>query len=122
MRLPTRIVMPAMATTYPSETGGVTPWMLGDYKARAQGGTGLILVENCTMIVRDVLTAEDRVRQSRARRQAFRAVRGTRDLVPGVGPENDEGQPQIAESVSIRRGDGARFNVLVALEKCSRVA
>lgn len=28
MRLPNRIVMPATATNFASETGGVTPWML----------------------------------------------------------------------------------------------
>ena len=49
MRLPNRIVMPAMATNFASETGGVTPWMLSYYEARARGGTGLIVVENCTI-------------------------------------------------------------------------
>ena len=49
MRLRNRIVMPAMATNFASETGGVTPWMLGYYEARARGGTGLIVVENCNI-------------------------------------------------------------------------
>lgn len=49
MRLSNRIVMPAMATNFASETGGVTPWLLGYYEARARGGTGLIVVEKCTI-------------------------------------------------------------------------
>ena len=49
MQLPNRIVMPAMATNFANETGGVTPWMLGYYEARARGGTGLIVVENCNI-------------------------------------------------------------------------
>jgi 2,4-dienoyl-CoA reductase-like NADH-dependent reductase (Old Yellow Enzyme family)/thioredoxin reductase len=49
MRLPNRIVMPAMATNFASETGGVTPWMLSYYEARARGGTGLVVIENCTI-------------------------------------------------------------------------
>ena len=49
MRLPNRIAMVAMATNFASETGGVTPWLLNYYEARARGGTGLIVVENCTI-------------------------------------------------------------------------
>ena len=42
-----RIVMAPMATNYPSESGGVTDALIDYYGARAKGGTGLIIVENC---------------------------------------------------------------------------
>ena len=42
-----RIVMAPMATNYASESGGVTEALLDYYEARAKGGTGLIIVENC---------------------------------------------------------------------------
>ncbi len=45
--VPNRIVMAPMATNYPSETGGITEALMDYYEARAKGGTGLIIVENC---------------------------------------------------------------------------
>jgi 2,4-dienoyl-CoA reductase-like NADH-dependent reductase (Old Yellow Enzyme family)/thioredoxin reductase len=36
-----------MATNYPNESGGVTDVLIDYYEARAKGGAGLIVVENC---------------------------------------------------------------------------
>jgi 2,4-dienoyl-CoA reductase-like NADH-dependent reductase (Old Yellow Enzyme family)/thioredoxin reductase len=47
LSVPNRIVMAPMATNYASETGGVTDTLIDYYEARAKGGTGLIIVENC---------------------------------------------------------------------------
>ena len=45
--VPNRIVMAPMATNYASECGGVTEALIDYYGARAKGGAGLIIVENC---------------------------------------------------------------------------
>ena len=47
LEIPNRIVMAPMATNYASESGGVTEALIDYYGARAKGGTGLIMVENC---------------------------------------------------------------------------
>jgi len=44
-----RIVMPAMATNFASETGEPTDRQIAYYAARARGGVGLIVVENTTI-------------------------------------------------------------------------
>lgn len=41
-----RIIMPAIATSYASDSGGVTDWMIRYYNERAKGGAGLIIVES----------------------------------------------------------------------------
>lgn len=45
--VPNRIIMAPMATNYPSETGGITEFLVDYYEQRAKGGTGLIIAENC---------------------------------------------------------------------------
>ena len=47
LTVPNRIVMAPMATNYPNEQGGVTDTLIDYYEARAKGGAGLIIVENC---------------------------------------------------------------------------
>ena len=47
LAVPNRIVMAPMATNYPNETGGVNEVLIDYYEARAKGGAGLIIVENC---------------------------------------------------------------------------
>jgi 2,4-dienoyl-CoA reductase-like NADH-dependent reductase (Old Yellow Enzyme family)/thioredoxin reductase len=47
LEIPNRIVMAPMATNYASETGGVTEALIDYYEARAKGGAGLVIVENC---------------------------------------------------------------------------
>jgi len=47
LTVPNRIVMAPMATNYPSESGGVNDFLIDYYEARARGGAGLIIVENC---------------------------------------------------------------------------
>jgi 2,4-dienoyl-CoA reductase-like NADH-dependent reductase (Old Yellow Enzyme family)/thioredoxin reductase len=47
LAIPNRIVMAPMATNYASESGGATETLIDYYEARAKGGTGLIIVENC---------------------------------------------------------------------------
>lgn len=44
-----RIIMPAMATNFASETGGLTEHLVDYYKERARGGVGLIIIENTTV-------------------------------------------------------------------------
>ncbi len=44
-----RIVMPAMATNFASAHGEPTPQMIAYYAARAQGGAGLIIIENASI-------------------------------------------------------------------------
>ena len=46
LHLSNRVIMPAMATNYAADDGGVTERLVDYYAARAQGGTGLIIVEN----------------------------------------------------------------------------
>lgn len=46
MELKNRIVMPAIATNFAGEDGEVTGRLFNYYAARAQGGTGLIVMEN----------------------------------------------------------------------------
>lgn len=41
--------MPAMATNFASETGGLTDHLINYYKERAKGGVGLIIIENTTI-------------------------------------------------------------------------
>ena len=47
LTVPNRIVMAPMATNYPNESGGVSDVLIDYYEARAKGGAGLIVVENC---------------------------------------------------------------------------
>lgn len=49
LSLKNRIVMPAMATNFASETGGITQRMVDYYSERAKGGAGLIVVENANV-------------------------------------------------------------------------
>ena len=44
-----RVVMPAMATNFASQTGEPTDRQIAYYAARARGGAGLIIVENTTI-------------------------------------------------------------------------
>lgn len=41
--------MPAMATNFASETGGITQRLIDYYRERARGGAGLIIIENTTV-------------------------------------------------------------------------
>lgn len=45
--LPNRVVMAPMSTNLGSSTGAVTPEQVAFYRARAAGGTGMIIVEFC---------------------------------------------------------------------------
>ena len=45
VEIPNRIVMPAMTTRLADEQGSVTEDVLAYYRARAEGGVGLITVE-----------------------------------------------------------------------------
>jgi 2,4-dienoyl-CoA reductase-like NADH-dependent reductase (Old Yellow Enzyme family) len=49
LEIPNRIVMSPMGTNYAADTGAVSDRLMRHYVERAQGGTGLIIVENTTV-------------------------------------------------------------------------
>ena len=49
LKLPNRIVMPAMATVYGNTDGTVSDRLRDYYVERAKGGVGLIIVEVATL-------------------------------------------------------------------------
>lgn len=49
LTLPNRVVMAPMSTNLGGQDGSVTPELIAFYKARAEGGTGMIIVEFCSV-------------------------------------------------------------------------
>ena len=79
LQLPNRIVMPPMSTQLGSSAGEVTDAQIAFYKARAAGGTGMIIVEFCC-----VERASGQSEPNQLALESEKDIRGHRRLVSAI--------------------------------------
>ncbi|MES2899007.1 MAG: FAD-dependent oxidoreductase [Pseudomonadota bacterium] len=79
LTLPNRVVMAPMSTNLSAHDGTVTPAQIAFYRARAAGGTGMIIVEFCCV---DAATGRSEHRQLILENEA--SVDGHRQLVKAI--------------------------------------
>ncbi|MES2320797.1 MAG: FAD-dependent oxidoreductase [Pseudomonadota bacterium] len=79
LTLPNRVVMAPMSTNLSAPDGSVTPAQIAFYRARAAGGTGMIIVEFCCV---DAATGRSEHRQLILENEA--SVDGHRQLVKAI--------------------------------------